>query len=152
MSDQSTRDKQKTRSSSSQRFPFLPLTNFSLEEEEGGGGDFSFSPNLHVITGAEDHVPWSVPDNISDHGGMTVGGEERLTSKILSIQVKDPELLFHATGDDTGAIARKVGGSNNVLVRERVQDVASVVVPNLTDLLLCFFPVRRPVAEKGKKG
>ena len=90
-----------------------------------------FVPDLHIVTRAEDHVACTIPDNIADDAGVALGRQQR-SVQIIAVQIKDAELLLHASCDNAAAVSRKVASANNVLVRERVQDVASVCVPDLT--------------------
>jgi len=91
----------------------------------------SFSPDLHVISRAKDHIPCTIPNDITDDRGVAVSGQDGLSCKVVPVKIKDPELLLHASCDNTAAIARKVASSDNVLVGERGKNITGICIPDL---------------------
>jgi len=65
---------------------------------------------------------------------MTIGGQQGLSCQIGSVQIKDPQLLFHAPCDNAAAIARKVASTDDMLMRKRVQNITRVCVPDLATI------------------
>lgn len=69
---------------------------------------------------------------------MAVSGQNGLSCKVVAVEIKDPELLLHASCDNTAAIARKVASSDNVLMGERGKDISSICVPDLAVGCACI--------------